>query len=56
MRYHYKGPVILMPDIESWDFKGKKVLPEHATLPIPDNVISLDPHRKKKELKSPGVE
>ncbi|MDD9896690.1 MAG: hypothetical protein OXU66_11595 [Gammaproteobacteria bacterium] len=53
MRYRYRGSVILIPDTPSWDFKGKKVLPEHAMLPIPDNVISFDPDRKKKELKSP---
>jgi hypothetical protein len=35
-----------MPWIESWDFKGSKVLPGHATLPIPDNVIYLDAIRK----------
>ena len=53
-----------MPWIESWDFKGPKVLPEHATLPIPDNVdsslrmrrclkriapIAAEFHRKRKE-------
>ena len=54
MHYRYKGPVILIPWIESWDFKGPKVqrskgpkvLPEHATLPIPDNVIYFDAIRK----------
>ncbi len=65
MHYRYKGPVVLIPDIESWDFKGPKVLPEHATLPIPDNVdyslrsrrcqrriaaIASEFHRKRKAL------
>ncbi|MDD9896187.1 MAG: hypothetical protein OXU24_10450 [Gammaproteobacteria bacterium] len=48
MRYRYRDSVVLIPEIESWDFKGKKVLPEHATLPIPDNVIYLDDYREKK--------
>ena len=56
MHYHYKGPVILMPWIESWDFKGPKVLPEHATLPIPDNVDnSLRSRRFQKLIDSDPV-
>ena len=46
MHYRYKDSVVVMPWIESWDFKGSKVLPGHATLPIPDNVIYLDAIRK----------
>ena len=38
MHYRYRDSVVLIPRIESWDFKGPKVLPEHATLTIPDNV------------------
>ena len=52
VHYTYRDSVVIMPWIDSWDFKGPKVLPEHATLPVPDNVIPLDPHRKTKELKS----
>jgi len=46
VHYRYKDSVVVMPWIESWDFKGPKVLPEHATLLILDNVIYLDAIRK----------
>ena len=55
MHYLLRTGNIVMPDVEAWREgikKRLKGLPENSTLPIPDNVISLDHYREKRERES----
>ena len=55
MHYLLRTGNIVMPYVEAWREGLKKHLhglPENSTLPIPDNVISLDQYRKKRERES----